>query len=34
MVVDGAMILVIAFGWLAFIWIVVIYGSDFFGPKV
>ena len=34
MVFDGAMILVIAFGWLAFIWIVVIYGSDFFGPKV
>jgi len=34
MVVDGAMVLVIAFGWLAFIWIVVIYGSGFFGERM
>jgi hypothetical protein len=33
MVVDGPMVLVVAFGWLAFIWIIVIYGSGFFGPK-
>jgi hypothetical protein len=34
MVADGALVLVIAFGWLAFIWIIVIYGSGYFGPKV
>jgi hypothetical protein len=34
MAIDGPMVLVIAFGWLAFIWIVVIFGSNFFGPKV
>jgi hypothetical protein len=34
MVADGALVLVIAFGWLAVIWIIVIYGSGFFGPKV
>ncbi len=34
MAVDGAMVLVIAFGALALIWVVVIYGSGFFGPKV
>lgn len=34
MVVDGAMVLAVAFGWLVFIWIVVIYGSGFLGPKV
>jgi len=34
MVVDRTMVLIVAFGWLAFIWIAVIYGSGFFGPKV
>jgi len=33
MVVDGPMILVVAFAWLALIWIIVVFGSGFFGPK-
>jgi hypothetical protein len=31
--VDGATVLIIAFGVLALIWIIVIYGSGYFGPK-
>lgn len=31
---NGEMVLVLAFGTLAAIWVVVIYGSGFFGPKV
>ena len=34
MATDGPMVLVVASGLLAFIWIVVIFGSGFFGPKV
>ena len=30
---EGAMILVVAFGFLFAIWILVILGSGFFGPK-
>ena len=32
--VDGMAVLVIAVGVLAVIWVVVIYGSSYFGPKV
>ena len=31
--VDGPTVLLIAFGVLGLIWIVVIYGSGYFGPK-
>jgi hypothetical protein len=31
--VDGMMVLVIAFGVLAALWIIVFYGSSYFGPK-
>jgi hypothetical protein len=30
---QGAMILPVAFGFLFAIWIVVVWGSGFFGPK-
>jgi hypothetical protein len=33
MIVDGAMVPVIAIGILAIIWVVVLYGSRYFGPK-
>jgi len=33
MVIDGPMVLVLSFGLLALIWLIVIYGSGFFGPK-
>jgi hypothetical protein len=33
MIVDGAMVPVIAIGFLAIIWVVVLYGSRYFGPK-
>jgi hypothetical protein len=33
MIVDGAMVPVIAIGFLAVIWVVVLYGSRYFGPK-
>jgi hypothetical protein len=32
--VDGMAVLVIAVGVLAAMWVVVIYGSSYFGPKV
>jgi hypothetical protein len=32
--VSGIMVLVLAFGILAAIWLIVIFGSSFFGPKV
>ena len=31
--VDGPMILLVAFACLAAIWAIVLYGSTFFGPK-
>jgi len=31
---DGVMVPVLAIGVLALIWVVIIYGSSFFGPKV
>jgi hypothetical protein len=31
--VQGAMVLPVAFGFLFAIWVLVIYGSSFFGPK-
>ena len=31
--VDGMMVLVIAFGVLAALWIIIFYGSSYFGPK-
>ena len=31
--VDGVLVLAIAFGILAFLWVLVLYGSTFFGPK-
>jgi len=31
--VNGAMVLVVAFGSLALLWAVVLIGSPFFGPK-
>jgi hypothetical protein len=31
--VNGYMVLVLAFGTLAAIWAIVLYGSTFFGPK-
>jgi hypothetical protein len=31
--VDGIMVLVLAVGVLAAVWIVVIYGASFFGPR-
>jgi|RhiMethySRZTD1v2_1073278.scaffolds.fasta_scaffold5719189_1 hypothetical protein len=33
MLFDGPMVLVIAFGALALLWIIVLVGSPFFGPK-
>lgn len=33
MVVDGPMVLVLAAALLILIWIIVIFGSGFFGPK-
>jgi hypothetical protein len=33
MMVDGTLVPVIAIGLLAAIWIVVLYGSRYFGPK-
>ena len=33
MMIDGAWVPVIAIGILAFNWIVVLYGSRYFGPK-
>jgi len=33
MIVEGPMLLVIAFGILVAIWAIVLYGSTFFGPK-
>ena len=32
-VVDGVLVLAVAFGFLAFLWVLVLYGSTFFGPK-
>jgi hypothetical protein len=32
-VVDGVLVLAVAFGILAFLWVLVLYGSTFFGPK-
>jgi hypothetical protein len=32
--VDGLTVLVVAFGALAAMWAIVLYGSSFFGPKV
>jgi hypothetical protein len=31
--IDGAMLLVLAVAVLAAIWVIVIYGSSFFGPR-
>jgi hypothetical protein len=31
--VDGAMVLLIGVGFLVAIWIVVLWGSSFFGPR-
>jgi hypothetical protein len=31
--IEGPMVLVLAFGFLAAIWVLVLYGSTFFGPK-
>ena len=31
--VDGAMVLLVAFGALVAVWGIVLYGSRFFGPK-
>jgi hypothetical protein len=33
MVVDGPMVMVLALGFLVAIWVIVIFGSGFFGPK-
>jgi hypothetical protein len=33
-IVDGTMVLVLAVGVLAAMWVVVLYGSSFFGPRV
>ena len=33
MVVDGPMVMVLAIAFLIAIWLIVIYGSGFFGPK-
>ncbi len=33
MVVEGPMVLVLSLGLLVLIWLIVIYGSGFFGPK-
>jgi hypothetical protein len=33
MIVDGALVPIIAIGLLAIIWVVVLYGSRYFGPK-
>lgn len=33
MMVDGIAVLGIAFGVLAALWIIVFYGSSYFGPK-
>ena len=32
-VVNGVLVLAIAFGFLALLWLLVLYGSTFFGPK-
>jgi hypothetical protein len=31
--VNGAMVLLVAFGALVTVWLIVLYGSRFFGPK-
>ena len=31
--VNGPMVLLVAFGALAAVWVVVLFGSRFFGPK-
>jgi hypothetical protein len=31
--VNGPMVLLVAFGVLAAVWLIVLYGSRFFGPK-
>jgi len=33
MIVDGPLVLLVAFGCLAAVWVLVLYGSTFFGPK-
>jgi hypothetical protein len=33
MMVDGALVPVIAVGLLAVVWTIVLYGSSFFGPR-
>jgi hypothetical protein len=33
MMVDGVMVPVLAVGMLAMLWIIVLYGSRFFGPQ-
>ena len=33
MMIDGPMVLVLAFAILGAIWAIVIYGSTYFGPK-
>jgi len=33
MMLDGPLVLLVAFGTLAAVWVVVLYGSTFFGPK-
>jgi hypothetical protein len=33
MIVDGALVPVIAVGLLAVVWSIVLYGSRFFGPR-
>ena len=33
MIIEGPMLLVVAFGILVAIWAIVLYGSTFFGPK-
>jgi hypothetical protein len=31
--IDGMMVVVLAFGILAALWIIVLYGSSYFGPR-
>jgi len=33
MMIDGAMVPVLAVGILAALWVIVLYGSQFFGPR-
>jgi hypothetical protein len=33
MIVDGAWVPVIAIGILATVWLIILYGSTFFGPR-